>query len=189
MPEYQNQTNNSTLPKLPFERPRAENTVQVNSPGDYVCQCAENKILADRKSLAQSGMELGLNTGEIARLGSALLYHMSSSDRQTKLEAARALFRVLENNQPFEGDPGFQAAYSGVKKSFWQKVLSTNHDETFLAVPEVRSAAFEQLNLIHATELNERLSKQLPSGEPKEKHDYRSEIRERMDEIREALKE
>lgn len=181
------------LPKLPDGQ--AHQRVQpaggfafgISPEADTVIRGLQNGFCADRKSIARAGMEVGLDWKELASLGGALMYHMDSGDKNTKLEAARALFRILENNTPFADDKQSTAVYSSLRADMWKKVFNAERDETFLALPEITTVAQSALNTIHLKELNSRLERDLTSGKSERAPDAKTEIRARWDELKKEI--
>ena len=150
----------------------------------HVIQSSRSGIFADRRSLARSGQEVGLSSEELAQVGNALLFHMQSTDKNTQLEAARALLRIIDNNAPFESDTVGKFTHRRLEKEFWKQALNENRDETFLQLPEVRSATRLALSTLGLREMTARLSN---GNAPQPEKDPLTEIREKWGEIRREM--
>jgi hypothetical protein len=129
------QSASGTYPTLPegqgrIKTPPGGVLQSIDSAAAHVMDAFQNRMYADRKSIARTGAEVGLSPTELAGVGSALLFHMDSPDEATKLEATRALFKILGNNSPFDRDKQAKDVHDGLNDHFWKRcstIAETKH--------------------------------------------------------------
>ena len=193
MAEVQTAPVSPALPKLPDgqahtrSQPIGGFAFGISTEADTVIRGLQNGFCADRKSVARSGTEVGLDWKELASLGGALMYHMESENKGTKLEAARALFRLLENNTPFPDDKQLLAVHNGLRADMWKKVFNAEKDETFLEVPEIKTLAQTLLTNIHLKEMNASMARQFKNGNTEQAPDTKTEIRSHWNQLQREM--